>query len=54
MIMSNYLLYIIGFLLGIFLLLIIITDKGDIRTLFKNTKEYFANAAATATDLLND
>jgi hypothetical protein len=46
--MSNYLLYIIGFLLGIFLLLIIITDKGDIRTLFKNTKEYFANAAATA------
>jgi hypothetical protein len=47
MIMSNYLLYIIGFLLGIFLLLIIITDKGDIRTLFKNTKEYFANAAAT-------
>ena len=42
--MSNYLLYIIGFLLGIFLLLIIITDKGDIRTLFKNTKEYFANA----------
>ena len=44
MIMSNYLLYIIGFLLGIFLLLIIITDKGDIRTLFKNTKEYFANA----------
>jgi hypothetical protein len=48
MIMSNYLLYIIGFLLGIFLLLIIITDKGDIRTLFKNTKEYFANAATDA------
>jgi len=46
--MSNYLLYIIGFLLGIFLLLIIITDKGDIRTLFKNTKEYFANAATAA------
>jgi hypothetical protein len=46
MIMSNYLLYIIGFLLGIFLLLIIITDKGDIRTLFKNSKEYFANADA--------
>uniref|UniRef100_A0A6C0K9A3 Uncharacterized protein n=1 Tax=viral metagenome TaxID=1070528 RepID=A0A6C0K9A3_9ZZZZ len=51
--MSNYLLYIIGFLLGIFLLLIIITDKGDIRTLFKNTKEYFANAA-TATDADKD
>jgi hypothetical protein len=51
MIMSSYLLYIIGFLLGIFLLLVIITDKGDIRTLFKNTKEYFGNAndaAATA------
>jgi hypothetical protein len=57
MIMSNYLLYIIGFLLGIFLLLIIITDKGDIRTLFKNSKEYFANAAnanATAGDADKD
>lgn len=41
--MINYLLYIIGFLIGIFLLLIIISDKGDIKTLFKNTKEYFEN-----------
>jgi hypothetical protein len=41
--MINYLLYIIGFLLGIYILLIIISDKGDIRTLFKNTKEYFEN-----------
>lgn len=41
--MINYLLYIIGFLLGIYILLIIISDKGDIRTLFKNTKEYFGN-----------
>lgn len=38
--MINYLLYIIGFLIGIFILLIIISDKGDIKTLFKNTKEY--------------
>ena len=38
--MINYLLYIIGFLIGIFVLLIIISDKGDIKTLFKNTKEY--------------
>jgi hypothetical protein len=42
--MYNYLLFIIGFLVGVFLLLVIITDKGDI----KNTKEYFANAAAAA------
>ena len=55
--MYNYLLFIIGFLVGVFLLLVIISDKGDIRTLFKNTKEYFANAdaakaadAATATE----
>jgi len=47
--MYNYLLFIIGFLVGVFLLLVIISDKGDIRALFKNTKEYFANAdAATA------
>ena len=38
--MINYLLYIIGFLIGILVLLIIISDKGDIKTLFKNTKEY--------------
>ena len=44
--MYNYLLFIIGFLVGVFLLLVIISDKGDIRTLFKNTKEYFANADA--------
>lgn len=43
--MYNYLLYIVGFLIGTFLLLVIISDKGDIRTLFKNTKEYFANAS---------
>ena len=39
--MYNYLLFIIGFLVGVFLLLVIITDKGDI----KNTKEYFANGS---------
>lgn len=38
--MYNYLLFIVGFLIGTFLLLIIISDRGDI----KNTKEYFANS----------
>lgn len=42
--MINYLLYFLGILIGIFIILMIISDKGDIRTLFKNTKEYFENA----------
>jgi hypothetical protein len=42
--MINYLLYFLGILIGIFIILMIISDKGDIRTLFKNTKEYFDNA----------
>lgn len=41
--MINYLLYFLGILIGIFIILMIISDKGDIRTLFKNTKEYFEN-----------
>ena len=41
--MINYLLYFLGILIGIFIILMIISDKGDIRTLFKNTKEYFDN-----------
>ena len=46
--MPNYLLYIIGFIIGIFLLLVIISDNGDFTKLFKNTKEYFADAGASA------
>jgi hypothetical protein len=42
--MINYLLYFLGILIGIFIILMIISDKGDIRALFKNTKEYFDNA----------
>jgi hypothetical protein len=42
--MINYLLYFLGILIGIFIILMIISDKGDIRTIFKNTKEYFDNA----------
>jgi len=41
--MFNYFLYFTGILIGIFLILIIITDNGDLKTLFKNTKEYFDN-----------
>jgi hypothetical protein len=41
--MINYLLYIVGFLLGIYILLIIISDNGDFRIQIKNTKEYFEN-----------
>ena len=41
--MFNYFLYFTGILIGIFLILIIISDKGDLKTLFKNTKEYFNN-----------
>ena len=47
--MSNFLLYILGFLIGIFLLLVIISDNGDFTKLFKNTKEYFASSDAKAT-----
>ena len=43
--MSNYFLYITGFLIGIFLLLMSITDNGDLIKLFINTKEYFENAS---------
>jgi hypothetical protein len=42
--MINYFLYITGFLFGIFIILIIISDNGDLTTLFKNTKEYFDNS----------
>ena len=41
--MFNYFLYFIGILIGIFLILIIISDKGYFKTLFKNSKEYFNN-----------
>ena len=41
--MINYLLYFLGILIGIFIILMIISDNGDIRALFKNTKEYFEN-----------
>jgi hypothetical protein len=42
--MINYFLYITGFLFGILIILIIISDRGDFKTLFKNTKEYFNNS----------
>lgn len=48
--MPNYLLYIIGFLIGVFLLLVIISDNGDFTKLFKNTKEYFANTGDITVD----
>jgi hypothetical protein len=41
--MFNYFLYFTGILIGIFIILIIISDKGDLRTLFKSRKEYFNN-----------
>jgi hypothetical protein len=41
--MINYLLYFLGILIGIFIILMLISDNGDIRALFKNTKEYFEN-----------
>ena len=42
--MINYFLYFTGFLFGILIILIIISDNGDLKTLFKNTKEYFDNS----------
>ena len=41
--MFNYFLYFTGILFGIFLILIIISDKGYFKTLFINSKEYFNN-----------
>jgi len=42
--MINYLLYLMGFLFGILIILIIISDNGDFKTLFKSTKEYFEDS----------
>ena len=42
--MINYLLYLMGFLFGILIILIIISDNGDFKTLFKITKEYFEDS----------
>ena len=41
--MFNYFLYFTGILIGIFIILIIISDKGDLKKLFKSYKEYFNN-----------
>ena len=41
--MFNYFLYFTGILIGIFIILIIISDKGDFKRLFKTFKEYFNN-----------
>ena len=41
--MFNYFLYFTGILIGIFIILIIISDKGDFKRLFKSLKEYFNN-----------
>lgn len=46
--MINYFLYITGFLFGVLIILMLITDNGDFKTLFKNTKEYFDNGASAA------
>lgn len=46
--MINYFLYITGFLFGVLIILMLITDNGDFKTLFKNTKEYFDNGASVA------
>ena len=43
--MINYFLYITGFLLGVLIVLIMITDIGNIKNLFTNTKEYFNNGS---------
>ena len=50
--MFNYFLYFTGILIGIFLILIIISDKGDFKTLFKNSKEYFNNDKYENTDIV--
>ena len=42
--MINYLLYLMGFLFGILIILIIISDNGYFKTLFKSTKEYFEDS----------
>jgi len=42
--MINYLLYLMGFLFGILIILIIISDNGNFKTLFKSTKEYFEDS----------
>lgn len=50
--MFNYFLYFTGILIGIFLILIIISDKGDFKTLFKSSKEYFDNDKYKKTDIV--
>ena len=48
--MINYFLYITGFLIGVLIILMLITDKGYLKTLFKNTKEYFDNGAGNSAE----
>ncbi len=48
--MINYFLYITGFLFGVLIILMLITDNGDFKTLFKNTKEYFDNGASNTAE----
>ena len=48
--MINYFLYITGFLIGVLIILMLITDKGYFKTLFKNTKEYFDNGAGNTAE----
>ena len=50
--MFNYFLYFTGILIGIFIILIIISDKGDLKKLFKSYKEYFNNDKYVKTDIV--
>jgi hypothetical protein len=48
--MINYFLYIAGFLIGVLIILMLITDKGYLKTLFNNTKEYFDNGTGNTAE----
>jgi len=50
--MFNYFLYFTGILIGIFIILIIISDKGELKNLFKSYKEYFNNDKYVKTDIV--
>ena len=52
--MFNYFLYFTGILFGIFLILIIISDKGYFKILFINSKEYFTNNNTNSINSINN
>jgi hypothetical protein len=49
--MISYILYFLGILIGLLIILTIVYDSGDFKSLFKNTKEYFGNKKSAKAEI---